>query len=60
MKTSIKLDEREIATILAALRMWQMSNNERQFFEDIATNGDEFDELSLGEIDALCERINLA
>ena len=54
------LTDRELATVLAALRYWQ---------QDLAQNEDEgpicpdhFDEvitpLSVEEIDALCERLN--
>jgi hypothetical protein len=54
-----KFTDREIATILAALRHWQatVSDGERisfpHFFEDI-------EPLSDVEIDALCEVINVA
>jgi hypothetical protein len=56
----VRLSDRELATVLAALRYWQ---------EDLAKNGDEgpiavehFDEantpLTVEEIDDLCERLN--
>src|SRR5882762_5623527 len=51
--------DREIGTILAALRYWQreglMSEGEEQ---DVATDGGRFESLSVDEIDALCERVN--
>jgi hypothetical protein len=51
--------QREMATILAALRYWQreglLSGGREQ---DIATNEDRLRALSAEEIDALCERIN--
>ena len=56
--------ERELATILAALRYWQ-----RRAIEgptqlhclpeyDIASNGDECEVLGTEEIDELCENLN--
>ena len=55
----IRLDDRELATVLAALRYWQ---------QDLADNDDgpidpeHFDEtltaLNVEEIDDLCERLN--
>lgn len=50
---------RELATILAALRLFQRLPSEMSEPEnDIATDGGEFAALSLAEIDALCERLN--
>jgi hypothetical protein len=53
------LNNRELATVLAALRYWQreglMSAGHEQ---DIATDGDTFEPLNAEDIDALCERLN--
>ena len=53
------IDERELATILAALRYWQreglMSFGHEQ---DIATDGDSINALNAEDIDALCESLN--
>ena len=57
--TAIDLEERELATVLAALRYWQRNLEQGNCGED-----DEFapiageDPLSAGELDALCERLN--
>jgi hypothetical protein len=68
---NIKVDERERDTILAALRFWQWCNEHRfsllvgtsrgQAITEIAENGRKGDDAALlvGEIDALCERINM-
>ena len=51
--------ERELATILAALRHWQrVGMNSGGAEADIATNGDTVKALSGKEIDSLCERLN--
>lgn len=56
------LDDREAATVLAALRYWQrgLAGDDAGTLEvdDIATNGGALEALSAGEIDALCERLN--
>lgn len=53
------LGVRELATILAALRLFQRLPSEMSGPEnDIATDCGEFAALSLAEIDALCERLN--
>jgi len=65
------LSRRELATVLAALRFWQRHGpkNEDSFFDKIEceeqdlldgirTNCGKFDDLSVEEIDALCERLN--
>lgn len=51
---------REVATILAALRLWQITPNawRRSAHMEIATDGGEIEPLTAEEIDALCERIN--
>ena len=57
----ITIDEREHATILAALRLWQHDcAHGSAVLDDIASNGGTVPPLDAGEIDALCERINLA
>jgi hypothetical protein len=63
-----RLRDRELATVLAALRYWQWqtlpdmgSLNDAQRESDIldiATNGNILDRLDAAEIDALCERLN--
>lgn len=59
MRTII-VNDRQHATVLAALRFWQRMPSEMSEPEnDIATNGDDHPALTLEEIDALCERINL-
>lgn len=52
----IEINDREFATVLAALRCYQEFGCSA---EDIATNGGEFEPLSDDEIDALCEGLNL-
>ena len=52
----IEIDDRELATILAALRCYTEFGCSA---EDIATNGGEFEPLDDEEIDALCEEMNL-
>ena len=53
----MKLTEQELATVLAALRLWQRYPNTSGLM-DIATNGGEFNPLNNNEIDALCQRLN--
>jgi hypothetical protein len=51
--------DRELATILAALRYWQREGLSSAGHEqDIASNGYRFEALSEQEIDTLCERLN--
>lgn len=56
-----KLDSRELATVLAALRRWQVvldgPAQPREW--DIATNEGTVEPLNELEIDALCERLNV-
>lgn len=60
MKTHAhKLDSRELATVLAALRCWQTQEAPAWPFGNIATGYEEHSALSSPEIDALCERLNL-
>ncbi len=52
------LNNREVATVLAALRHWQRVTNPRLELEEIASDGGTLEPLSVEEIDDLCERIN--
>jgi len=53
------LSEREIATVLAALRAWQQSPMRGDCgLDDIATDSGTVEALDADEIDDLCERIN--
>ena len=58
----VRLNDRELATVLAALRYWQqnLANNQDQG----PISPDHFDDkitpLTVDEIDALCERLNRA
>jgi hypothetical protein len=63
----LQVDERELATILAALRYWQRDGLLSDEHGDLATPGPENDiataggthePLDLDEIDELCERLN--
>jgi hypothetical protein len=60
----MNLSERERATILAALRDRQGTllgcAPNAQDIEGVATNSGEFRALTVAEIDALCEKLNLA
>lgn len=56
------LNERELATVLAALRYYQndLRDDGAAFAHgDIATDGGTLQPLSADEIDALCERLNV-
>lgn len=54
-----RLNDREHATVLAALRFWQREGRASGGHEhDIADNGGKLKPLGVGEIDALCERLN--
>ena len=58
-----KLDDRELGTVLAALRHYQRhlethNCNAPRELEDIASNGGEFEPLDVTEIDGLCEQLN--
>lgn len=54
-----ELDDREHATVLAALRYWQREGLMSSGHEgDIATNGSTLPMMQPHEIDALCERLN--
>ena len=59
--TGIELTNRQLGTVLAALRLWQrkMKNHlEDPFLLDIATDGGILGTLDEREIDELCERLN--
>jgi hypothetical protein len=54
-----QLTERELATVLAALRHWQIVSPESaEAYEDIATDGGKFEPLTMDESDELCMRLN--
>ena len=65
------LTERELGTVLAALRFWQchgpprpdsvfdrMETGEQDALDEIRTGSSRFDPLTIEEIDSLCERLN--
>ncbi len=53
------MNERERATVLAALRSWQRDPGPRpKDLIDIATNGSKHEALTVEQIDELCERLN--
>ena len=62
----MQFDNRETATLLAALRCWQQQSENSQFaltadfdaLMQVATCDGAFEALENDEIDALCERIN--
>jgi len=56
------LNDRELATVLAALRYWSadMKDGPVLPFSDIATRGGELEAFGQTEIDALCERLDAA
>lgn len=55
----MQLDDRELATILAALRFWQRRSFGQGWAEsEIATEGGTLCPLNTPEIDDLCERLN--
>jgi len=56
---SDRLSSRELATVLAALREWQMKSKMiDRCCNGIATDGGTLDPLGNTEICALCEKIN--
>ena len=61
---TIAIDDRELATILAALRYHQDENQAGgngtidQAIQEIATDGGQLKPLTSGEIDQLCQRLN--
>lgn len=55
----VNIEERELATVLAALRVYQRDLGEHgPEVEDIATDGRSLIALDPNEIDRLCERLN--
>jgi hypothetical protein len=56
------LTDREVHTILASLRYWQIDrqaeSRHNACLDDIATKGDKIDALTNDEIDTLCEELN--
>ena len=62
---AIRIDERELATILAALRFYQDENIQGgqvipdEFIEEVATDGGLLKPLDFQEVSKLCERLNL-
>ena len=63
MPTLHHLDDREHATVLAALRCYQETVAQSdepmpERFNDLATNGGKLNALDADAIDALCERLN--
>lgn len=54
----MQLDNRELATVLAALRFWQRRCDPRDPEMEIATDDDNIEALGDDEIDTLCERLN--
>ena len=53
------LNARELATVLAALRLWQETvNRHEEPMWEIATDDGMIEPLSDDEIDELCERLN--
>jgi hypothetical protein len=55
--TDMTIDDRELGTVLAALRLWRRAMRPADLL-DIATGGGEFVPLDIDEIDDLCIRIN--
>ena len=57
---SINLDERELATILAALRYWKREGfiSEMSVEHEISTDSGRLVAMSRDEIDSLCEGLN--
>lgn len=52
------MNDRELATVLAALRMWQHATGlRREEFEDIANDFGRFKPLTIKEVDKLREKL---
>lgn len=62
--TDYSLTDEELATVLAALRLWKNEQDgespDDAMLEDIATNGGRHPKLGSEAIDDLCERLNCA
>jgi hypothetical protein len=56
----VELTDREIATILAALRNWQIDGLNEDLVDTFSGHFEDHEPLSDDEIDALCERLNFA
>lgn len=55
----MNLTDRELATVLAALRLWQSQDGETNSeLNAIASNEGQCEPLTEEEIDDLCERLN--
>lgn len=54
------MSDRELATVLAALRYWQLNVIEDEVAEDLNGHGsfEDHSPLDADEIDDLCERLN--
>lgn len=57
----MKLSDKELATVLAALRYWQqdLANAQGDDEGPISPHFEDVEPLSAGEIDDLCERLNV-
>lgn len=58
IRTYRRLNRRELATVIAALRFWQREAADDQPEWDIATDGGEVEPLDGDGIDKLCEDLN--
>jgi len=56
----VELTDREIATLLASLRNWQIDGLNEDLADAFCGHFEEHAPLSDDEIDELCERINFA
>jgi hypothetical protein len=56
---NMRIDNRERDTILAALRCWQVTKRRTPDLIEIATDDGKHEPLGNGEIDQLCERLNI-
>jgi hypothetical protein len=56
----VELTDREVATLLAALRNWQTDSLNEDLAEAFSGHFEDYDPLDDFEIDALCERLNFA
>lgn len=58
--SSVTLDQAELSAILAGLRLLQRASRVSPEIDMILTGCNEFEALTLDQIDTLCERINTA
>jgi hypothetical protein len=56
----VELTDREIATLLASLRNWQIDGLNEDLGDAFSGHFEDHEPLSDDEIDALCERLNFA